>query len=214
MNHDLTRNSVDDLLDRVAQRAPTPGGGSVAALAGALACALGRMVAAYSITKRTSEADRARVEAVAGKLRRADEMMRALVTRDAVVYEEMTAAAKARRDDASRQAVYDRAVTAAVAVPMEIAAVAAGALSTLSDFAPLASPYLLSDLGVAAVLAEATARAARYTVVVNLGEVADAEMGDRYRGDTDRIIERCATLRDSIEAAVSGHLEKDESERR
>ncbi len=45
---DLTKLTVESFLDEVADRTPTPGGGAVSALAGALACAMARMVAAYS----------------------------------------------------------------------------------------------------------------------------------------------------------------------
>ena len=132
--NELTKQIVDDLLDHVAQRAPTPGGGSVAALAGALACALGRMVAAYSVTNKTSPQDRKNIESVMGKLRSADELMRALITQDAVAYRAMTAAAKVAREDPALAPRHQEAVLSAIGVPMEIAAIAANALSIMDAF--------------------------------------------------------------------------------
>ena len=101
---DLTKQSVDEFLDAVAQRTPTPGGGSVAGAAGALACALARMVAAYSIRKNTDQSVRDRTENVLDRLRRAEEILRSLVTQDTVAYAGMSAAAKmmTRRQVSSR----------------------------------------------------------------------------------------------------------------
>ena len=160
---DLTALSVDRFLDAVAERTPIPGGGGVTAAAGALSCAMGRMVAAYSVQKQTDPAVRARVESVAQRLRNADELFRALVTRDAEVYTRMTAAAKKAREDPGARGNYTEAIVAAIGVPLQMAALAADALSAMDECKTAVNRYLLSDLGVAGVLAEATARAAGHS---------------------------------------------------
>lgn len=205
---DFTQLSVDRFLDQVADRTPTPGGGSVAAMAGALACAMAKMVAGYSISRNTEDSVRKQVEELAVRLHRADELLRALITQDAEAYAKMTEAVKAAKDDPSKQPASDEAVLAAIAVPMGMAATASNALATMDEFKTLASRYLLSDLGVAAVLADATARAAGYSVRVNLRDVADAKAKAKIAGDIDTIIAHCAERHESIEAYVNEHLEK------
>ena len=204
---DLTELSVESFLDEVADRTPTPGGGAVAALAGGLACAMARMVAAYSVSKDTEGPVPSQVEAAATALHRADQLIRALITQDAVAYLEMTGAAKAARADPAKKPAYGRAVLAAVAVPMELAAVASHALSTMDDLKGVASRYLLSDLGIAAVLTCATARAARYTVRINAPELADKTTRTRILAEIDQIVDHCEGLRASIEAFVGHSLE-------
>ncbi len=209
---DLTKLSLDSFLDKVGERTPAPGGGSVTGMAGALACALARMVGAYSTGKKTEPALRTRVEATAVQLHRADQLLRALITQDAIAYLNMTAASRSSAsgksgDASSAQTTYNDAVLAAAAVPMEIAAIASNVLATLDEFKDAASRYLLSDLAVSAILADAAARAARYTVHVNARELRDAAMRERLYSEIDDILKHCARFRESIEAYACEHLE-------
>lgn len=207
---EFTKISVDDFLDRVAERSPTPGGGSVTGVAGALACTLARMVAAYSVRKDTEPSAREAIDRAASRLRRADQIIRALISRDAAAYTKMTAAAKAwrasDRKDPEAEAAYRDAVMEATAVPMEMAAVASNALADMDEFKSFASLYLLSDLAIAAVLADATARSARCTMWVNTREISDAETRLRLSANIDRVMLHCASHLASIEAFVHRHL--------
>ncbi len=198
--NEFTRLTVAEFLDRLADRTPTPGGGAVAAAAGALSCAMGRMVAAYSVGKKTSEEVRGRVEPAREKLRRLDELLRRLMAEDAVAYAHMTSV------DRSDVPAHQAAVIAAVSVPLDIAAAASEALEVLDGLKADASRYLLSDLGVAAVMADATARSAAYSVRVNLPEVADPGTRDRLADDIRRIVGHCDRRRASIEAFVEDRL--------
>ena len=207
---DVTNLSLEAFLDQTAERTPTPGGGSVTALAGALACALARMVAAYSISSRSNDSQRAAVDTVAGTLFRADQLMRALVTQDSLAYERLTAARGKMRKNPSAQAEYEEAVLAAVSVPMEMAAIAGNVLAVLDEFKAEANRRLLSDLAIAALLAEATAGAARYTVHVNVLELHDSTIRQKTLADIGGITERCAAHRRSIESYVSDYLQNGE----
>jgi formiminotetrahydrofolate cyclodeaminase len=211
---ELIELSIDAFLDKTADRTPTPGGGSVTGLAGAAACALARMVAAYSVKPtspsvgKTDPAMGRLVETAATHLHRTDQLLRALVTQDATAYAHMTAAAKQAKDNPPAQAAYNDAVLAAVAVPMEMAALASNALATMDEFKSVANPRLLSDLAMAAVLADATARAARYTVRINAGGLSNTENRTKIVADIDDIVEHCACRRESIETFVRHHLEQ------
>ncbi len=205
---DLASLSVHKFLDATAKRMPVPGGGAVAALSGALSSAMARMVAAYSIGKNTSEEVRPKIEEVSKRLNRADHLFRALMTQDAEAYASMTAAAKARREESeSGSKDYQDAVLAAIGVPMEMAALAADTLETLDSFKTMASRHLISDLGVATVLAEATAQTAAYSVRINLRELATSDLRLKIEADLDKTLNRCAAGRDSLERFVKGVLE-------
>ena len=206
---DFAAMTVDGFLDRVGGRTPTPGGGSVTAAAGALSCALARMVAAYSVQKRTESNVRFQVESAADRFEHADRLLRALIIQDAEAYERMAAAAKGAEKGAAARAAHQEAVLAAISVPMEMATLALDALTAMDEFKPTASPYLLSDLGVAAVLAQATADAAWYSVRVNVRELTDSATRAKVMADIDQTINRCARVRESIESFVQAHLERD-----
>lgn len=197
---ELTKLAIDDFLDQTAGRSPTPGGGSVTGVAGALACALARMVSAYSLRS-------TQTETIAVQLYRVDQLLRALVTQDAVAYQEMTAEGKVARDNPKAQAAYQEAVLAAVAVPLEMAALVSNATAAMDELKSLANPSLTSDLAIAAVLAEATARAARYTALINLRELDDQNRRSHIRKEIDNIVAHCADHRQSIERFVCDRLE-------
>ena len=211
---ELTKLAIDDFLDQTADRSLTPGGGSVTGVAGALACALARMVSAYSLRPARSSSTRqadpdgpAQTETIAVQLHRVDQLLRALVTQDAVAYQEMTAAGKVAGDSPKAQAAYQEAVLAAVAVPLEMAALASNATAAMDELKSLANPSLTSDLAIAAVLAEATARAARYTALINLRELDDQVRRSHIRKEIDDIVAHCADHCQSIERFVCDRLE-------
>ena len=207
--NDFTALTVDGFLDRVGSRTPTPGGGSVTAAAGALSCAMSRMVAAYSVQKRTESPVRTQVESAADRFEQADTLLRGLMIQDAEAYEKMTTAAKAAKEDASASAAHQQAVLAAISVPMEMATLALDALVAMDEFKPVASRYLLSDLGVAAVEAQATAHAAWDSVRVNVRELTDPATRVKVMADIDQTVGRCARSRESIGSFVRAHLERD-----
>ena len=203
---DFTERTLGAFLDGVAERTPTPGGGGVAATAGALACSMARMVAAYSVGKRTEPENRARIEGISAKLADADRLMRELITADAAAYTDMTEAGKARDTGPNGESRYARAVLTAIGVPMEMAAIASNALTQMDELKFVASKYLISDLGVAAVLADACARAARYSVCVNAPEIADRGTRERLTANIDRIVGHCLSLKTAVEQTVDERL--------
>lgn len=204
---DLTNLRFDDFLRRVAEKAPSPGGGSVAGAAGALACALGQMVTSYSVGLKTDAQTRERFEKALNSLHRLAQISKALVTQDAAAYEAMTTASKRRGESDAAAGAYQEAVLAAVAVPMEIAAVSSRALTTMDEMKEVANPYLLSDLAIAAVLADATARSARYLVQLNAAELTDNGRQTAVLAEIDQTVEHCDTRRGAIEAFVCDRLE-------
>lgn len=203
---ELTSLKLETLLDQVADRAPTPGGGTVAATAAALACALARMAAAYSVNGRTSPETRRTIEDAAAKLRRLDQLLRALITQDATAYAAMTAAGKRAKEDPSSQAAYREAVLNALSVPMETAALASQALAIMDETKEATNPHLLSDLGVAAILAEAAARASHYMVLVNAAEVENAEVRDRLLTESETILRHSGDRTKGVQSFVERHL--------
>lgn len=204
---DFAELSLDEFLDQLADRTPTPGGGGVTAVAGALATAMARMVAAYSITKKTQPDHQKQIEEAARKLHSDDQILRALITQDAVAYVQMTEAAKKVKENPDVQDEYQKTVFSAVGVPMEMAAVATRALDTMDSFKEIASKYLLSDLAVAAVFAEATVRAAQYTIGINLPQLSDDDMRKKISADIDQMLQRSRASRESIESFVRAHFE-------
>lgn len=164
---DILNASVRSFLAATASKSPTPGGGSVAALAGAMAAALGEMSLQYTLGKAQFEVHRAEITQAIEKLRKAAGLMQDLVGEDMAAYAALAAALKTPPDKRPTAPDYLPAVVAAIRAPLSIGGLALHILQLCHDFLDKCNPYLVSDLGVAGALAHATVHAAELNVLVN-----------------------------------------------
>ena len=160
--------SIADFLDRLASSAPTPGGGSVAALSGALAAALGQMACALTVGKPKFAAVEEQVRRLAARLARAEALLRRLMDEDAAAYLELSAAFKLDRSDPQRPERIRQAATLAGEVPLETASLSHRVLLDLRELDPVANPNLRSDVEAATHLAQAAIQAGAANVRDNL----------------------------------------------
>ncbi len=193
----LLSRPLAEFLDRVDARTPTPGGGSVAALVGALAAALGRMVARYTLGNPNYAEHEPAMRAWLDELGRARDAFCALIAEDMAAYERYAAAAKGAGADAAREK--SRALATATAVPMEIVAVAAAVAARMDEMKDRCNRFLLSDLVVGAILCEAAASAAAANVRVNLARFEDRAEADRLAADLRKMVEHVRRGRESVE---------------
>ena len=175
----LSDLSVGALADRLASSDPVPGGGSAAALAGALGAALVAMVAELTIGR----PDYAEHEEVLRKLRfdaldRKGELLD-LAQQDADAYEMVVRARHMPKDSeserATRSAALHEAMGEAARIPLRVAVVASEVLDLAERVAPIGNKNAVSDAGVAAQLAAAGLRGALLNVRINLPYLAADE---------------------------------------
>ena len=178
---------IDALLDAVAAKRPTPGGGAVAAVAGALAAAAGEMALNYSVgAKGNDDATDDDLAAARDELQNARAVLLRLTAEDQSAYAALSAKrAELRRtaeaggdaggeaggeagEPAALRAEVDALAAACAAVPLAVAATATAVLGVAERTAATANRWLLSDLACGCELALASARAAAGFVRVNL----------------------------------------------
>lgn len=179
--HDATK-TLAEFVEATAAKTPTPGGGSVSALVGALATALGEMVVNYSVGKKGLEAYADELKAALAELTRARAVLMQLMVEDQLAYEAMSAARKLPADSAERAAKLPPAILTCIRVPQTIAATGVAVLEICDRIVSFVNPWLLADLAVAADLAMATIRCAIYNVRTNMSLLEDA--GDRQAAQT------------------------------
>jgi formiminotetrahydrofolate cyclodeaminase len=184
-------------LEDVAARTPSPGGGSVAAAVGAMAAALARMTVEYTAGKKKYTEHEGRLRALLDELRRAGDMFGELIGEDVAAYERYAAAQKSA--DATERV---RATATAVAVPMEIVAVAEAVVARLDEAKGFLNPALYSDVQVAAVLAEAAAASAAITARGNLASLPDRAEARALGEKLDSLLGRTRACRDAVVAYV------------
>jgi formiminotetrahydrofolate cyclodeaminase len=165
-------------LEAVATPSATPGGGSVSAFAGALAAALGQMVAGLSRKKKSQAGFADQLSAALDELRKISAELTEAIDRDAASYEAVMAAYKLPQGDAQetrrREEAIQQATKGASEVPLQVAEHAVALFERLEQLEGTAAASMRSDLQVARLMAEAGARGALANVEINLDSVTDA----------------------------------------
>jgi len=180
---DLRHLPVGELTSRLASHDPIPGGGSAAAIAGAMGAALVGMVAELTIGRPDAEAQAAELASLRDDAARYRDELLTLAQTDAAAYAAVVAARKLPKstDDekAARRAAIDTAMVGAADAPLHVARLAAATLELAARIAPIGNPNAASDAGVAAQLASAAVRGAVLNVRINLPYLpAGAELRD------------------------------------
>jgi formiminotetrahydrofolate cyclodeaminase len=164
----LSQLTIDDFLARLASSAPTPGGGCVAALTGALAAGLGQMACSLTVGKPKFAAVETQVRVLAERLRVAGQSLRTLMDEDAGAYELLTEALRLDKADPQRRERVQQAAWVAGSVPLETAGFCAQVLDALKELRPIGNPLLVPDMEAATHLARAARQAAAANVRANL----------------------------------------------
>lgn len=197
---DLTARPLGALLDEIGARVPTPGGGGVCALVAALGAALGQMVASFSTGRKDLAPHEAEIRADIERLRRSRELFLQLAAEDAAAFELLSAAMKRPKDDPERPNALAAAAVAASSVPQALIATCCETLRHLEAMASRSNRHLRSDLAIAAVLAEAAARASRWNVSINMPLLPE-EQGRQALKEADALLATAAEIRDRVERA-------------
>lgn len=190
--------SIDGFLAATAARQPTPGGGSVTALVGALAAATGEMVVNYSIGKKGLEAFQEELKAALAEITRARQMLLQLMAEDQAAYEAVSTLRKLPPESPERKDKLPAAMIASVRVPQAIAATCVAILDRCDQLVNFSNYYLLSDLAVTADLAMAAIRCAIYSVRANLNDLPSAEDKREVDATIAQILKRAVLLIQSV----------------
>ncbi len=183
-------------LDAVAQPTATPGGGSVAALSGALAASLGHMVAGLSRKKKSQAAYFDDLSDAAAEFHRAAAELSQAIDRDAASFDAVMAAYKlpqtSSEEQKSREAAIQGALRGAAEVPLEVARKAVAIYERLGQLEAIASASMSSDIRVGRLMAAAAARGALENVAINLESITDAEFAGKARAEAASLEARVA----------------------
>jgi formiminotetrahydrofolate cyclodeaminase len=196
------QSTIAQFLDGTAAKQPAPGGGSVAALTGALSAAIGEMVINYSVGKKGLEAHQDDLKKLVAELRRARQVMVELIVEDQDAYQALTAARKLPQGSTERDAQLGPALLASIRAPEAIAATGASILGLCQQLVSIVNYYLLSDLAVCADLAMATVRCGIYNVRVNLASVEDAGERKHIESTLSSILSRALAQIQSVSPAI------------
>jgi glutamate formiminotransferase len=186
-------------LEAVAAPTATPGGGSVAAFAGALAASLGQMVAGLSRKKKSQFLVADKLSDALDDMRRVAEELTLAIDRDSDSYDDVMLAFKLPQGDAGeikwREEAIQIATRAATEVPLEVADRTVTLFERLGQLAAIAAASMKSDLEVARLMAAAGAKGALANVEINLDGIKDAGYVAATREKVSALRERMGETR-------------------
>ena len=185
----LTELTVKDFLNKVAGSDPVPGGGSIAALNGAIAAALAAMVANLTIGKKNYADCEELMKQIAERAAGLKEEFVADVDRDSEAYDRVFACFKMPKatdeEKAARSAAIQEATKFAAQVPMEVARRAYGLMDTIAQVARKGNQNAVTDACVAMMAARSAVLAALMNVRINLGSLKDKEFALAMQAEAD-----------------------------
>jgi formiminotetrahydrofolate cyclodeaminase len=177
------RAMAEAFVTAVAAPTATPGGGSVAALAGGLAAALGEMVCGVSLNRRSLEAHHTKLHELQNRLSSLRQGLLENIDRDAQSYEAVMAAFKLPKSTETERAGRAQAIEEtgrnATSVPLETAELSAEVAKIISSLRDITIPLAAPDLAVALDLAGTARRGAIENVRANLPSIKDEDYQDQ-----------------------------------
>ncbi|HEX3345508.1 MAG TPA: cyclodeaminase/cyclohydrolase family protein, partial [Polyangiaceae bacterium] len=206
----LVQRTVLDFTDEVSRDSPAPGGGSVAALAGALGAALASMVANLTYGKEGTESRDAELGRVAGEAQRIKDQLMTAIDADSEAFQGFMNALRLPQTTAEEKAERARkmqeGLKAAVEVPWSTAKASFGAMQLARAVVTHGNPVSLSDGAVGVQIAFAGVRGGLWNVLINLKDVTDPAYAAEKRAACASLLADARALADEAAAVVDERL--------
>jgi glutamate formiminotransferase / formiminotetrahydrofolate cyclodeaminase len=178
----LAKINLREFCNETLSDSPAPGGGSVAALMGALGASLGGMVANLSAGKRGWDDKLEYFSNWAVKAQQLKDELLSLVDEDTAAFNKVMDAfalsKESAEEKASRSAAIEQATKYAAEVPLKVMETASKSYELLAEMAEKGNPASVSDVGVGALATRACIEGAALNVRINLTQLKD----EKFKG--------------------------------
>ena len=207
--------SVADFTNEVDSNSPAPGGGSVSALASDIGVSLARMMAHLSFEKKkfeqldekTKEEFKARFDKL-GEIRKE---LSTLVDKDTESFNEFMKAVKMPKETEEQNKLRAKAIQEAtifsIEVPYNTASLSLEALRLLDFLIKNGNQNAITDIGVGTLMLSAGMEGAILNVKVNLGQIKDKQIYDKYRDGCKEILSEGNEIKDNIISNIHKQLD-------
>lgn len=202
----LVNLNIAEFVDEVSRDTPAPGGGSIAALAGALGSALASMVVNLSIGKSEFDSQYDELCQLAEKAQTIkDELVRA-IDADTEAFNEVIAGMRMAKDTAEqiaqRSGVIRAGYKSAAEVPLRTAKLCRGVLDLCRAAADIGNKSVMSDAGVGALMAYAGVQGAIHNVRINLPHTGDETFITKMQSQLGTLLSESREICDVIQQQV------------
>ncbi len=207
---DLFQRSLTDVLKVSASSEPTPGGGSVAAIAAAFAAAMSAMVGNLTIGKKKYRDVEPEITTLRDRaiclMNRMEELVEDDMRQFARFMECYKMPATTGEEKERKDHLIQEALRGATETPLAIARACLEILKLVEEIAPIGNTMAISDAGVSAYLAEAALNAALLNVDINLPSIRDEEFAKKAREDKEGLIDQARRIKDRSLSTISRRM--------
>lgn len=194
----LMEKKLNDFLAELKSDSPAPGGGSAAALAGAIGAALGIMVGNLTVSTEKYAAVHGEAKALVEKLEDKLASLERYVDEDTEAFTQVMRAYKLPKatdeEKLLRSQTIQQAMQAAAKLPMQVAVVCMEVLEMSGSMLEIGNANAASDAAVAGRMAHAAMWSAIYNVKINLGSIKDQTVVAELTTQVNTVVERSEQL--------------------
>ncbi|MBM4354505.1 MAG: glutamate formimidoyltransferase [Deltaproteobacteria bacterium] len=209
-NSGLMGLTVNGFADELSSDSAAPGGGSVAALCGALSSGLSAMVAQLTFVKKGFEGVREEMDGLAVSAQLLKERFARAVDEDTDAFNQVMAAMRLPKktdpEKAARSEALQAATLGAVMVPFRVLESCREAAELARAVVSRGNPNSLSDAGVASLCARLAAEGAWYNVLINLPGLEDKGKVAELSGRATELLSGVEAICDAVNAEVRQRL--------
>jgi formiminotetrahydrofolate cyclodeaminase len=206
----ITQDSLHSFLDELASGAPTPGGGSAAAIMGAMGAALLSMVCNVTTAKKGHESAAPELNAVRDESEQLRARLTAMVAEDIAAFDGLMAAyrlPKSNDEEKSRRTeAIQSNLRAATETPLACARACAEVVMLSRRAGEKGFAGVISDAGVGVLAANSALRSAALNVYINAPALKDRAYADAATAELEKLLEQCALESESVFALVRSRL--------
>lgn len=206
----LTSLRITEFLDELASSSPAPGGGSVAALSGALGAALTSMVCNLTVGKKKYTAVEQEMKTILAKAEELRKTLTDLIVRDTEAFNKVMEAFSLPKetDDqkALRSAAIQESTKEATLIPLRAMKLTVDGLALAKTVAEKGNVNSISDAGVSALMLYAAAEGAALNVQINLSGINDAEFVGWNTDEVCSILRSCKVKAEEIREIVKNKI--------
>lgn len=198
----IESSRLGDWVDTLASKAPVPGGGGASALSGALAAALGQMVANLTVGKKRYADVEEEMQQSLFALNILQMELMALADKDAEVFAPLAAAygmkAETEEEKAEKDRVMEENLLSASLVPLQMMEKASAILDILGMMEKKGSRMAVSDVGVAVQMARAAITGAVMNVYINTKSMKNREKAAELNEKAEKLLAEGISQADGI----------------
>jgi formiminotetrahydrofolate cyclodeaminase len=204
-------DSIEQFLENLAGKSSTPGGGSAAAVIGAMGAGLVSMVANFTAGKKGYESVNDEMQSILGRSEKYRAQFVDMIQEDVDVFNGVMAAygmpRETDKEKETRSSAIQESLKKATDVPLECAVLCLDVIELSRLVAEKGNTNVISDAGVAVLAAEAALGSAALNVYINIANIKDTEFAEDRRKRLEGILIASAPLTEQVYTLVKQKVE-------